>query len=85
MGDKTDQDFRSGDEMAFVYQREDEVVPGIASHIKKFWDPRMRTAIFAYIDAGGDGLDPPVKEAILSLRGHGRAPGSAKESSFQGT
>ena len=43
----------------------------------------MRTAIFAYIDAGGDGLDPPVKEAILSLRGHGRAPGSAKESSFQ--
>ena len=79
MGDKTDQDFRSSDEMAFVYQREDEVVPGIASHIKKFWDPRMRTAIFAYIDAGGDGLDPPVKEAILSLRGHGRAPGSANE------
>jgi formate dehydrogenase subunit delta len=31
----------------FVYQREDEVVPGIASHIKKFWDPRMRQAIFA--------------------------------------
>ena len=69
----------------FVYQREDEVVPGIASHIKKFWDPRMRSAIFAYIDAGGDGLDPPVREAILSLRGHGTAPGSAKESSFQGT
>ena len=45
----------------------------------------MRNAIFAYIDAGGDGLDPPVKEAILSLRGHGGAPGTAKESSFQGT
>jgi hypothetical protein len=45
----------------------------------------MRNAIFAYIDSGGDGLDPPVKEAILSLRGHGAAPGTAKESSFQGT
>ena len=60
-------------------------MPGIANHIKKFWDPRMRKAIFAYIDAGGDGLDPPVKEAILSLRGHGGTPGAAKESSFQGT
>ena len=69
----------------FAYQRKDEVVPGIANHIKKFWDPRMRTAIFAYIDAGGDGLDPPVKEAILTLRVHGTASGAAKESSFQGT
>ena len=28
----------------------------------------MRKAIFAYIDAGGDGLDPPVREAILHLK-----------------
>ena len=52
----------------FEAQRADEVVPGIADHIKKFWDPRMRKAIFAYIDAGGDGLDPPVREAILRLK-----------------
>ena len=25
----------------FEAQRTDEVVPGIADHIKKFWDPRM--------------------------------------------
>ena len=31
----------------FEVQRKDEVVPGIANHIKKFWDPRMRKAIFA--------------------------------------
>jgi formate dehydrogenase subunit delta len=65
----------------FQYQRADEVVPGIANHIKKFWDPRMRNAIFAYLDQGGDGLDPNVKEAILQLK-------EAKEvgdSSFQGT
>lgn len=52
----------------FKYQRKDEIVPGIAEHIKKFWDPRMRDAIFAYIEQGGDGLDPPVKEALLHLR-----------------
>jgi len=43
-------------------------VPGIAEHIKKFWEPRMRNAIFAHIDAGGEGLDPPVKEALETLR-----------------
>jgi len=65
----------------FQYQRKDEVVPGIASHIKKFWDPRMRNAIFAYIDQGGDGLDPHVKEAILHLKNDGELA----ETSFQGT
>ena len=67
-------------------QRTDEVVPGIANHIKKLWDHRMRQAIFAYLDAGGDGLDPPVKEAILQLKDH--AAGKAArptETSFQGT
>ena len=52
----------------FQSQRKDEVVPGIASHIKKFWDPRMRNAVFAHIEQGGDGLDPLVKEALLHLR-----------------
>jgi formate dehydrogenase subunit delta len=66
----------------FEYQREDEVVPGIASHIKKFWDPRMRTAICAYIDAGGGGLDPKVLKAIQSLRDQSD---KAAETSFQGT
>jgi formate dehydrogenase subunit delta len=69
----------------FEVQREDEVVPGIANHIKKFWDPRMRKAIFAYIDSGGGGLDPQVKEAILLLKSHGGTPGHNTETSFQGT
>ncbi len=66
----------------FEYQREDEVVPGIANHIKMFWDPRMRKAIFAYMDAGGDGLDPQVKEAVLRLK---EETGPTPETSFQGT
>jgi len=65
----------------FQYQRKDEVIPGIAGHIKKFWDPRMRTAIFAHVDQGGQGLDPLVKEALLQLK-EARPQG---ESTFQGT
>jgi formate dehydrogenase subunit delta len=70
----------------FEYQKKDEIVPGIASHIKKFWDPRMRKAIFAFLDAGGEGLDPPVREALLRLKAE--AAGGAvevPETSFQGT
>jgi formate dehydrogenase subunit delta len=52
----------------FRSQGQDKAVPGIAEHIKKFWDPRMKTAIFAHLDAGGAGLDPPVRDAIASLR-----------------
>ena len=69
----------------FEVQRQDEVVPGIANHIKKFWDPRMRKAIFAYLDSGGDGLDPPVKQAILLLQAHAGNAGHSTETSFQGT
>ena len=69
----------------FEAQRADEVVPGIANHIKKFWDPRMRKAIFAYVDAGGDGLDPPVRKAILHLKEHAQKARATTETSFQGT
>jgi formate dehydrogenase subunit delta len=47
---------------------EKHAVEGISTHIKKFWDPRMRKKIVAHLDHGGDGLDPPVKQAIETLR-----------------
>lgn len=52
----------------FVSQGEKEAVEGIAIHIRKFWEPRMRNKIFAHIDAGGDGLDPVVRKALDTLR-----------------
>ena len=52
----------------FQSQGHDKAVPGIAEHIKKFWDPRMKRAIFAHLDAGGAGLDAPVLEALTSLK-----------------
>jgi len=39
-----------------------------ADHLKKFWDPRMRNEIVAYVEAGGQGLDGPVHQAVLMLR-----------------
>ena len=52
----------------FDSQGHDKAVPGIAEHIRKFWDPRMRTKILAHLDAGGAGLDPDVREALATLR-----------------
>ena len=52
----------------FNSQGHDKTVAGVAEHIKKFWDPRMRKAIFAHLDAGGAGLDPDVRNAIASLK-----------------
>jgi formate dehydrogenase subunit delta len=52
----------------FESQGHDQEVVGVADHIRKFWDPRMRKAIFAHLDAGGAGLDPNVREALASLK-----------------
>jgi formate dehydrogenase subunit delta len=52
----------------FDSQGHGKAVPGIAEHIQKFWDPRMKRTIFAHYDAGGEGLDPDVREAIGSLK-----------------
>ena len=52
----------------FRSQGHDKAVPGIAEHIKKFWDPRMRKQIFAHLDNGGAGLDPNVLNALQKLR-----------------
>jgi formate dehydrogenase subunit delta len=52
----------------FASQKAAAALPGIADHIKKFWDPRMRDAIFAHLAAGGSGLDPLVRQAIEQLK-----------------
>lgn len=51
----------------FNHQDEDEAVASIATHIKSFWDPRMRAAILAHEEAGGAGLAPRVLRAVRTL------------------
>ena len=39
----------------------------IATHITKFWDPRMRSQIIAHGEAGGEGLSAASKAAVALL------------------
>lgn len=42
-----------------------EALEGVAQHLKKFWEPRMRRALLAHVDGdGGAGLNSMVSEAI---------------------
>ena len=42
---------------------------GIAGHIRRFWDPRMRRALLSHIDEQqGDGCKPSVLAAIAANR-----------------
>ena len=43
-------------------------VEGVAGHIKRFWDPRMRKEIIAHLEGGGDGLSDLAREAVRKLR-----------------
>jgi formate dehydrogenase subunit delta len=56
----------------FTSQGLDKAAAGTAEHIARFWDPRMRAAIIAHLEAGGAGLDPVVREAIERLRAEER-------------
>ena len=51
----------------FAHRGEAKAVPAIADHLKKFWEPRMRRAIVAYVAEGGTGLDPFAHRAVQSL------------------
>ena len=51
----------------FSGQKGDEAEQGIADHLKKFWDPRMRAALLAHFQAGGEGLNPEVRRAVEKL------------------
>jgi formate dehydrogenase subunit delta len=52
----------------FVSQGPGKAPAAIAEHMTKFWEPRMRAAIIAHLEAGGTGLDPSVREAVDKLR-----------------
>ena len=42
-----------------------EAVDGVATHIRKFWEPRMRQALLAAVDAGAaEALLPVVRDAL---------------------
>ena len=52
----------------FLSQPEDIQAEGVATHINKFWEPRMRRHFFEIVDAGGEGLKSIVMEATPQIR-----------------
>ena len=53
-----------------AYPDRNEAMEGIATHIRKFWEPRMRKEIEAHVAKGGAGLDALVVEAVKKLQKH---------------
>lgn len=52
----------------FESKPHEEGVAGVAEHINKFWEPRMRRQFFQVVDGGGEGLRPIVLEAAAGVR-----------------
>jgi formate dehydrogenase subunit delta len=51
----------------FISQGLESAAADTAAHLRKFWEPRMRAAIIAYVRAGGEGLKPEVRLAVEEL------------------
>jgi len=57
----------NGIALYFASYPKEEAVAGVADHIKKYWERRMRDQIQAYVAQGGAGLHELVLEAVKRL------------------
>jgi formate dehydrogenase subunit delta len=51
----------------FRAQGREAAIAGIANHIKRYWTPRMRAKLDAYLAQGHGGLDELPRAAVESL------------------
>ncbi|MCF8707289.1 formate dehydrogenase subunit delta [Rhizorhapis sp. SPR117] len=51
----------------FATLKEAQAIAAVAGHIRDFWDPRMKSMIFAHMDAGGAGLESVTRAALDQL------------------
>jgi formate dehydrogenase subunit delta len=63
----------------FAHQGEDQAAASTADHLRRFWEPRMRKAIFDYVEAGGGALQPIALQAVRALKAESaaRQPGNS--------
>ncbi|MFI9024074.1 formate dehydrogenase subunit delta [Streptomyces sp. NPDC053560] len=54
---------------AFRHLPDDQAAEAVASHIRRFWDPRMRTRLSRFAAEGAAGLHPDVIAAVGLLTG----------------
>jgi len=50
-----------------AYPDKELAVAEITNHLSKFWEPRMRKQIIAYVQGGGEGLHEAAKLAVGRL------------------
>jgi formate dehydrogenase subunit delta len=51
----------------FAHLPHDKATAAIATHLRMFWDPRMRDALRSAVAAGGDDVDPLLRDAAATL------------------
>lgn len=63
---------KMANEIARFFEAEPDraaAVEGVAGHLQKFWEPRMRRELVAHVDqTGGGDLRPLVVEAVRAIR-----------------
>jgi formate dehydrogenase subunit delta len=52
----------------FAHRPPAEAATAIANHLKITWDPRMKRALIAHVEAGAQDLDPIAALAARQLR-----------------
>jgi formate dehydrogenase subunit delta len=57
----------NGIALYFATYPHEEAVAGVANHIARFWERRMRNQIEQYVANGGTGLHPLVLDALKRL------------------
>jgi formate dehydrogenase subunit delta len=54
---------------AFFHSKpREQGVAGVAEHINKFWEPRMRRQLFEMLDSGGEGFNELVVAASAKIK-----------------
>lgn len=56
-----------------------EAARSVASHLKRFWDPRMRRQIVAHYREGSAGLNPIVRAGVALLADAAAAPAGSPQ------
>lgn len=52
----------------FETQPRSDAPKEIAAHLKAFWTPTMRNALYAFVSRGGEGLSPAAQAGVLALQ-----------------
>ena len=52
---------------------EEEAAEGVATHLRRFWTPKMIRELIVFADAGGAGLNPTAAHAVEALKQTARA------------